>query len=38
MTKAEAREDTRRKLHAPILVVVKADEKQAENNGTPVAM
>src|SRR4026209_1744599 len=38
MTKAEAGEDARRKLHASILVVVKADGKPAENNGTPVAM
>ena len=38
MTEAEAREDTRRKLHAPILVVVKADEKPAEKDGTCVAI
>ena len=38
MTEAEAGEDARGKLHAMILVVVKADEKPPKNHGTAVAI
>jgi hypothetical protein len=38
MAEAEAGEDTRGKLHSMILVVVKADEKRLENDGTLVAI
>src|SRR5689334_20613535 len=38
MTKTEACEDARRKLHAAILVVVKADGKPPINDGTRVAI
>src|SRR5687767_4476797 len=38
VAETETREDARRKLHASILVVVKADEKHVKNHGTRVAM